>query len=70
MDAPAVALCAVLGLLAGWFVVVPVVERIPEPSPLSRDARFVVVVLNGSLWATDANRFGRWLVVVVFFVVF
>src|SRR4051794_11956117 len=70
MDAPAVVLCAVLGLVAGWFVVVPVVERIPEPSPVSRDAKFAIVVLNGSLWATDANRFSRWLVVLVFFVVF
>jgi len=70
MDAPAVALSAVLGLLAGWFVVVPVVERIPEPSPLAPQAQFTVVVLNGALWATDANRFSRWWAVVVYFVVF
>ena len=31
MDAPAVAVSALAGLLVGWFVVVPVVERIPEP---------------------------------------
>jgi leader peptidase (prepilin peptidase)/N-methyltransferase len=70
MDALAVVLSAVLGLLAGWFVVVPVVERIPEPSPLPRQAQIAVAVVNGGLWAADANRFGRWWAVAVYFVVF
>jgi leader peptidase (prepilin peptidase) / N-methyltransferase len=70
MDAPAVALSAVLGLVVGWFVVVRVVERIPEPSPLPRRAQIAVAVINGALWAADANRFTRWWGVVVYFVVF
>jgi prepilin signal peptidase PulO-like enzyme (type II secretory pathway) len=70
MDAPAVALSAVLGLLVGWFVVVPVVERIPEPSPLARRAQVVVAVVNGALWAADANKFPRWWIVVPYFVIF
>jgi leader peptidase (prepilin peptidase)/N-methyltransferase len=70
MDAPAVALSAVLGLLVGWFVVVPVVERIPEPSPLPRRAQIVVALVNAALWAADANKFLRWWAVVTFFVVF
>ena len=57
MDAPAVALSAVLGLLVGWFVVVPIVERIPEPSPLDRRAAIAVAVVNAALWAADANKF-------------
>jgi leader peptidase (prepilin peptidase)/N-methyltransferase len=60
MDAPAVALSAVLGLLVGWFVVVRVVERIPEPSPLARRAQIAVAVVNGVLWAADANKFNTW----------
>lgn len=70
MDAPAVALSAVLGLLVGWFVVVRVVERIPEPSPLPRRAAIAVAIVNGALWAADANKFGRWWAVVTYFVVF
>ena len=70
MDAPAVALSAVLGLLVGWFVVVPIVERIPEPSPLHQRAQVAVAVVNAALWAADANKFLRWWVVVPYFVVF
>jgi leader peptidase (prepilin peptidase)/N-methyltransferase len=70
MDAPAVALSAVLGLLAGWFVVVRVVERIPEPSPLPRRAQIAVALVNGALWAADANKFHRWWVAVPYFVIF
>ena len=70
MSGFAVTLSAVLGLLAGWFVVVPVVERIPEPSPLSPPAPLVVVAVNGLLWAEAANKFSRWWVVVPYFVVF
>ena len=70
MDAPAVALSAVLGLLAGWFVVVRVVERIPEPSPLSRRAAIAVTIVNGALWAADANKFPRWWIVLPYFVIF
>ena len=70
MDAPAVALSAVLGLLAGWFIVVRVVERIPEPSPLPRRAQIAVAIVNGALWAADANKFPRWWIVAPYFVVF
>lgn len=70
MDAPAVALSAVLGLLVGWFVVVRAVEQIPEPSPLPRQAQIAVALVNGALWAADAHKFRRWWLVVVYFVVF
>ena len=70
MDAPAVALSAVLGLVVGWFVVVRVVERIPEPSPLPQRAQIAVAVINGALWAADANKFSRWWIVAPYFVVF
>lgn len=70
MDAPAVALSAVLGLLAGWFVVVRVVERIPEPSPLPRPAQIAIALVNSALWAADANKFPRWWIVVPYFVIF
>jgi len=70
MDAPAVALSAVLGLLVGWFVVVRLVETIPEPSPLDTRARIAVTLVNGALWAADANKFSRWVAVAVFFVAF
>ena len=70
MDAPAVALSAVAGLLVGWFAVVAIVERIPEPSPLPRRAQVVTALVNGVLWAVDANKFTRWWAVVTFFVVF
>ena len=70
MDAPAIALSAVLGLLVGWFVVVPVVERIPEPSPLPRRAQIAVALVNAALWAADTHTFTRWWGVVVYFVVF
>lgn len=70
MDTPAVLLSAVLGLLAGWFVVVPVVERVPEPSPLPRRAQVAVAVVNGFLWAADASKFTRWWAVAIYFIVF
>jgi leader peptidase (prepilin peptidase)/N-methyltransferase len=70
MDAPAVALSAVLGLVVGWFGVVRVVERIPEPSPLPRRAQIAVAIVNGVLWAADARTFSRWWGVVIYFVVF
>jgi leader peptidase (prepilin peptidase)/N-methyltransferase len=72
MDAPAVALSAVLGLLAGWFVVVRVVERIPEPSPLPRPAQIAIAVVNSALWAAVAQKaeLHRGLVAVTYFVVF
>jgi len=72
VDAPAVALSTLAGLLVGWFVVVPVVERIPEPSPLDRRAHFAIAVVNAGLWLAAANKteFHRWWVVIVYFVVF
>src|SRR5438552_5090382 len=70
MDAPAVVLCAVLGLVVGWFVVVPVVERIPEPSPLPRQAQIAVAVMNGIAWAGAAYELTRWWAVAIYFVVF
>jgi prepilin signal peptidase PulO-like enzyme (type II secretory pathway) len=70
MDAPAVAVSTVLGLAAGWFVVVPVVERIPERSPLPRRPAIAVAIVNAALWAADANKFPRWWIVVPYFLVF
>jgi leader peptidase (prepilin peptidase)/N-methyltransferase len=70
MDAPAVALSAVLGLLAGWFVVVRVVERIPEPSPLPGRAQIAVTLINGVLWAVDSNKFTTWWAIVPYALVF
>jgi leader peptidase (prepilin peptidase)/N-methyltransferase len=70
MDAPAVIVCAVLGALVGWFAIVRVVETIPEPLPLDARARIAVAVVNGALWAFDANQFRRWWIVVTYFVVF
>jgi leader peptidase (prepilin peptidase) / N-methyltransferase len=70
MEAPAIALSGVLGLLAGWFLVVRLVEHVPEPAPLPVRARVAITIVNGGLWALDAHKFGRWWVVVPFFVVF
>src|SRR3954469_9503458 len=70
MDAPAVVLSAALGLAVGWFVVVRVVETIPEPSPLDARARVAVTLVNAALWAEVANKFSRWVAVAVFFVAF
>lgn len=57
MDAPAVLISAALGLVAGWFVVVPVVERIPERMPLELRARVAVAIVNALLWAAVADKF-------------
>ena len=72
MDTPAVALSTVAGFLVGWFVLVPLVERVPEPSPLDRRAHVAISVVNAGLWMAAANKseFHRWWVVVVYFAVF
>ena len=72
MDTLAVALSTVAGLLVGWFVLVRIVERIPEPNPLDRRAQIAVAVVNGALWMAVANNreFHRWWVAIVYFVVF
>lgn len=70
MDAPAVVLSAVLGLAVGWFVVVRVVETIPEPSPLDARARIAVTLVNAALWAEATNKFQRWWIVVPYFLMF
>ena len=72
MDAPAIVVSTIAGLLVGWFVVVPVVERIPEPDPLGRRARVVVAIVNAALWlvVADKTEFHRWQVALVYFVVF
>ncbi len=70
MDTPAVVISAILGLLAGWFVVVPVVERIPDPAPLDGRARVAVAVVNAALWAMDVNKFTRWWIAVTYFLIF
>lgn len=63
---------AVAGLLVGWFVIVRVVERVPEPSPLDPRARIAVAAVNAALWAAVASKpeLRRWWVAVVYFVVF
>ena len=72
MEAPAVVLSAVAGVLVGWFAIVRVVERIPEPTSLDPRARIAVAAVNGALWAAVASKpeLRRWWVAVVYFVVF
>src|SRR4051812_36161 len=70
MDTSAVVLSALLGLLVGWFVVVPVVERIPEPAPLDRRAQVAATLVNAVLWGLVADHFTRWWAVLVYFVAF
>jgi leader peptidase (prepilin peptidase)/N-methyltransferase len=47
---------ALLGLVAGWFVVVRVVERLPDPDPLPHPARVAAAVVNAVLWALTARK--------------
>lgn len=72
MDAPAVVLSAVAGVLVGWFALVPIVERIPDPSPLGRRAQIAVALVNGVLWMAVAHKreFDRWWIDIVYFAVF
>jgi leader peptidase (prepilin peptidase)/N-methyltransferase len=70
MDTPAVVLCALLGLVAGWFVVARAAETIPEPLPLEVRGRVAVAVVNAVLWAAAANTFQRGWVVAPYCVVF
>src|SRR4051794_13638242 len=70
MDASAVVISAVLGAVVGWFAIVRIVETIPEPMPLEPRARVAVAIVNGALWAFDANQFNRWWIVVTYFTVF
>lgn len=70
MDTPAIVLCVALGLVAGWFVVVPIAERIPEPLPLEIRAKVAVALVNGALWGFVADKFTRWLTVLCYVVVF
>ena len=51
-----VVLYALLGIVAGWFVVVRVVERLPDPDPLPPPARIAVAVVNGVLWGLIARK--------------
>lgn len=72
MDTPAIVLSGIAGLVVGWFVVVPVVERIPEPSVLDRRAQVAVAVVNALLWMSVVSKseFARWWIAVVYFLVF
>jgi prepilin signal peptidase PulO-like enzyme (type II secretory pathway) len=71
MDTSAVVVCALLGLVAGWFVVVRATETFPEPLPLDdMRARVAVTVVNGLLWAGAANTFRRGWVVAPYCLVF
>ncbi|HEX4820742.1 MAG TPA: A24 family peptidase [Acidimicrobiales bacterium] len=72
MGTAAVTLSTIAGVLVGWFVIVRVVETIPEPSPLEPRARVAVAVVNGLLWLAVANKseLHRWWVAVVYFLVF
>ena len=70
MDAPVVVVSTVAGLLAGWFVLVPVIERIPEPTDVPRGTAIAVTVANGALWGIDAVRFGKWFEVAGYALVF
>lgn len=72
MGTAAVTLSTIAGVVVGWFVIVRVVETIPEPSPLEPRARVAVAVVNGLLWLAVANKseLHRWWVAVVYFLVF
>ena len=72
MGTAAVALSTIAGLAVGWFVIVRVVETIPDPSPLQPRARIAVTLVNGLLWMAVANKseLHRWWVAVVYFIVF
>lgn len=72
MSTAAVGVSTIAGLLVGWFVIVRIVETIPDPSPLPARARVAVAVVNGLLWMAVANKteFHRWWVAVTYFVVF
>jgi len=51
-----IVVCALAGLVAGWFAVVPVIEALPDPAPLSRWQRHTVVLLTGALWGWIGGR--------------
>ena len=70
MGTAAVALSTIAGVLVGWFVIVRVVETIPEPSPLDQRARVAVTLVNGLLWYLVDDKFTRWWIVVCYFLVF
>ena len=70
MNTGVVALCAVLGALAGAVVLVPALRTIPERWDPTPRARWSVVIANGVLWALVANRFSHGWVLLPYFVVF
>jgi prepilin signal peptidase PulO-like enzyme (type II secretory pathway) len=51
-----VAVCALLGLVVGWFAVVPVIERFPDPSSLTTTGRVAGTVANAIAWALVARK--------------
>jgi leader peptidase (prepilin peptidase)/N-methyltransferase len=48
--------CTVAGLVAGWFVLVRIIEALPEPSPLGAWQRIAVTIVNGALWGFVGAR--------------
>jgi leader peptidase (prepilin peptidase)/N-methyltransferase len=68
MDAGAVVVCAVLGLVAG-----PLLTRLIDAVPEGKDPlgwqRYLVWAVNGVLWGLVANTFHRWWVVVAYLLV-
>jgi leader peptidase (prepilin peptidase)/N-methyltransferase len=53
---PVVIVYALMGVVAGWFVIVRVAERLPDPDPLPQAARIAVAVVNGVLWGLVARK--------------
>jgi prepilin signal peptidase PulO-like enzyme (type II secretory pathway) len=53
----ATAILAAAGVAVGWFVLVRIIERLPDPDPLPAPARVAVAVINGALWGLFAWRF-------------
>jgi prepilin signal peptidase PulO-like enzyme (type II secretory pathway) len=70
MSTGVIVLCGVLGALAGAFVVVPALRKIPERWEPTGPATIAVVVANGVLWALAADKFQRGWVLLPYLVVF
>jgi leader peptidase (prepilin peptidase)/N-methyltransferase len=68
MDAAAVVVCAVLGVLAGPLLT-GLIDRVPPDKDPVGWARYVIWLANAAMWALVANTFHRWWVVVAYLLV-
>jgi prepilin signal peptidase PulO-like enzyme (type II secretory pathway) len=48
--------CALAGVAVGWFVLVRIIEALPEPSPLASWQRVAVALVDGALWGVVGAR--------------